>query len=167
MPQKFFSKIALSIVLLLGLFPTLSPAVVHAAEIRRSLCTGSNLEITANPSGTPCADLSTDAGSNANRLITTIVNILSGLVGAVAVIMIIYAGFRFVTSGGNSETVGKAKNTIIYAIIGLLIVAFSQLIVHFVLAKPIQSSTPPPPPPPPGSTAPPPPAGLTGSAGPD
>jgi hypothetical protein len=52
----------------------------------------------------------------------------------VAVIMIIYGGFRYITSGGDSNRVGSAKNTLIYAIIGLIIVALAQLIVHFVLS---------------------------------
>jgi hypothetical protein len=52
-----------------------------------------------------------------------------------AVIMLIFAGFRYVTSAGNTETIGKAKNTILFAIIGLVIVAFAQLIVHFVLSQ--------------------------------
>jgi hypothetical protein len=47
--------------------------------------------------------------------------------------MIIYGGFRYITSGGDSGRVGNAKNTLIYAIIGLVIVALAQLIVHFVL----------------------------------
>jgi hypothetical protein len=47
--------------------------------------------------------------------------------------MIVYGGLRYVTSGGSSEGVGNAKNIIIYAIIGLIIVALAQAIVHFVL----------------------------------
>jgi hypothetical protein len=49
--------------------------------------------------------------------------------------MLIIGGFRYITSGGNSEGIGKAKNTIIYAIIGLIIVALAQIIVQFVLNK--------------------------------
>jgi Type IV secretion system pilin len=66
-------------------------------------------------------------------LASKIVNIFSIVVGAVAVIMIIYGGFRYITSGGDTNKVGSAKNTLIYAIIGLIIVALAQVIVHFVL----------------------------------
>jgi ABC-type Fe3+ transport system permease subunit len=59
-----------------------------------------------------------------------------------AVIMIIYAGFRYVTSGGSDEGVKAAKNTILYAIVGLVIVALAQLIVHFVINKTSQASSP-------------------------
>lgn len=70
-----------------------------------------------------------------NDLITKIVNIFSIIVGIVSVIMIIYGGFRYVTSGGDSSNVSNAKNTIIYAIIGLVVVALAQFIVQFVLDK--------------------------------
>ncbi|HEY1064365.1 MAG TPA: pilin [Candidatus Saccharimonadales bacterium] len=62
-----------------------------------------------------------------------IVNILSMIVGVIAVVMIIVGGFRYITSGGDSGNVSGAKNTLIYAIVGLVIVALAQFIVHFVL----------------------------------
>jgi hypothetical protein len=49
--------------------------------------------------------------------------------------MIIVAGFRYITSGGKQESVTGAKNTILYAVIGLIIVALAQIIVRFVLNK--------------------------------
>lgn len=61
------------------------------------------------------------------------VNVFSIIVGVVAVIMIIYGGFKYITSGGDSNHVSSAKNTLIYAIVGLIIVALAQLIVHYVL----------------------------------
>jgi len=51
----------------------------------------------------------------------------------VAVIMIIIGGFRYITSGGNDTSITSAKNTILYAVIGLVIVALAQVLVHFVL----------------------------------
>ena len=76
---------------------------------------------------------STSGGDAIAKLAAKVVNIFSIVVGAAAVIMIIYAGFRYITSGGSSERVGGAKNSLIYAIIGLVIVAIAQLIVHYVL----------------------------------
>lgn len=49
--------------------------------------------------------------------------------------MIIVGGFRYVISGGDSNGVSGAKNTIMYAIIGLVIVLFAQIIVKFVLTN--------------------------------
>ena len=52
-----------------------------------------------------------------------------------AVMMIIVGGFRYITSGGASDSVSSAKNTIIYAIVGLVVVALAQFIVQFVLNR--------------------------------
>jgi hypothetical protein len=60
---------------------------------------------------------------------------LSAIVGIVAVIMIIVGGLRYITSGGNDTSVTGAKNTILYAIIGLIIVALAQVLVRFTLSK--------------------------------
>lgn len=68
-------------------------------------------------------------------IIKTIINIFSIVVGAVSVIMIILGGFRYITSGGDSNGVTSAKNTILYAIVGLVIVLFAQVIVQFVIAR--------------------------------
>ena len=68
-------------------------------------------------------------------IVTTVTNILLFIAGALAVIMIIWGGMRYVTSGGESSKVTTAKNTIIYALLGLVVVALSQFIVKFVLAK--------------------------------
>lgn len=67
--------------------------------------------------------------------IASIINLISVAVGIAAVIMIIVGGFRYVTSAGNQELVKSAKNTIVYAIVGLVIVALAQAIVAFVLNK--------------------------------
>ena len=48
-------------------------------------------------------------------------------------VMIIIAGFKYVTSGGDTNGVASAKNTIIYAIIGIVVAALGQILVHFVL----------------------------------
>jgi cytochrome bd-type quinol oxidase subunit 2 len=68
-------------------------------------------------------------------LIKKIINIFSVIVGVIAVIMIIIGGLKYITSGGESSNVSGAKNTIIYAIVGLVVVALAQFIVHFVLAN--------------------------------
>jgi hypothetical protein len=74
-----------------------------------------------------------------NNIISTVVNILSIVVGAVAIIQIIVAGFKYITSGGDSNKVGNAKNTLIYALVGLAIAALAQALVHFVLHESIKA----------------------------
>lgn len=76
-----------------------------------------------------------DDESELNKAVQAVVNILSIVVGVVAVIMIIIGGLKYVTSSGDSNKVSSAKNTILYAIVGLVIVALSQFIVRFVLDR--------------------------------
>ncbi len=64
----------------------------------------------------------------------TIVNTFLFLIGAVAVLMIVFAGFRYVTSGGNAANVTAAKNTVLYAIVGVVIALLAYAILDFVLA---------------------------------
>jgi cytochrome bd-type quinol oxidase subunit 2 len=106
--------------------------VFAQSSIQSGLCTGANLQFTDNPTDS-CT--STDATAKINNLIHSIVNLLSAIVGIVAVIMIIVGGLRYITSGGNDTSVTSAKNTILYAIIGLIIVALAQLLVRFTLNK--------------------------------
>lgn len=116
---------------------------VHAEDIKKNLCGGANLTLDeggndADGYSRSCTNPSDGSGnpkSTLNKLITDIINIFSTIVGIVAVIMIIVGGFKYVTSGGDSGKVGSAKNTIIYAIVGLIIVALAQSIVRFVLSK--------------------------------
>jgi hypothetical protein len=68
-------------------------------------------------------------------LITTILNVFSAIVGSIAVIMIIIGGFKYVTSAGDSNSATSARNTILFAIVGLIIVVFAQIIVRFVLQR--------------------------------
>lgn len=75
----------------------------------------------------------TDSQSSFNTIMAKIINVFSVVVGAVSVLMIIIGGFRYVISGGDSNGIQGAKNTIIYALVGLVIVLFSQIIVRFVL----------------------------------
>jgi len=82
--------------------------------------------------GTDCTQ-DPHGGISVNKIITTIVNVLSFVVGVVAVIMIMVGGFRYVTSAGDSSKASSAKSTITYAIVGIVIVAFAQVIVRFVL----------------------------------
>jgi hypothetical protein len=107
-------------------------------EIQNGLCAGSNLELSENPSPSSCNNTQNGVG-RVNQILRHLVNLLSAIVGVVAVIMIIVGGFRYITSGGNDTSITGAKNTILYAIIGLVIVALAQVIVHFVLDKIVNS----------------------------
>lgn len=66
-------------------------------------------------------------------IVRDIVNIILYVLGAIAVIMIIIGGFRYVLSGGDSSSVTAAKNTIFYAVIGLIVAILAYAIVNFVV----------------------------------
>ena len=82
----------------------------------------------------------TAAASSLSTLIKNILNVFSWIVGTVAVFMIIIAGFRYIVSGGESGGVTGAKNAILFAIVGIVIVAIAQIIVQFVLTKATQTT---------------------------
>lgn len=65
----------------------------------------------------------------------TVTDVLLFILGAVSVIMIIIGGLRYVISGGNSSNVTAAKNTILYAIVGVIIALLSYAIINFVLGS--------------------------------
>ena len=100
-------------------------------------CTGSNGQL----SGSNTAGCGSTGVSTFEKYVKFALNLLSIIVGIAAVIMIIIAGLKYVTSGGKDESVKSAKNTILYAIIGLVIVALAQIIVHFVLTEATTPST--------------------------
>lgn len=68
-------------------------------------------------------------------IFSTITNVLLFVLGAISVIMIIIGGLRYVVSGGNSTNVTAAKNTILYAIVGVIIAILSYAIINFVLGS--------------------------------
>lgn len=74
-------------------------------------------------------------GTGVSGIIKTVINLLSLVVGVVAVIMIVIGGLKYVLSSGDSGNVTSAKNTILFALVGLVIVAMAQVLVRFVLTK--------------------------------
>jgi cytochrome bd-type quinol oxidase subunit 2 len=139
---SFFSiKNSLAIIITTLLIAVFSFSFADAQK--GQLCKGANLTFNSEVEGRD-VNCSTDArgiadGNNpegrVNSLVTNIVNIFSIIVGIVAVIMVIVGGFKFIISGGDSTKVTSARNTIIYAIVGLIVVALAQFIVKFVLVK--------------------------------
>lgn len=104
-----------------------SPLHYLAATPQQQICSGIGLTSAANGCG--------DNGALVQKTLATVINLLSIIVGVAAVIMVIVSGVRFITSGGESAKVASAKSTLIYAIIGIVIVALAQAIVLFVLNR--------------------------------
>jgi uncharacterized BrkB/YihY/UPF0761 family membrane protein len=67
--------------------------------------------------------------------IVNIINIILTLLGIITIILMIYAGFRWMTSAGNEDAISSAKNILKNAIIGLVIITFAWSITVFVLRR--------------------------------
>jgi hypothetical protein len=108
--------------------PLLIPQAVHAVtNTSLQACGGANLSVSNTT--TAC----TDSSSNINGIIKWVLDIFSVIVGIAAVIMIVVGGLKYTISGGDSSRTAGAKDTILFAIVGLVVVALAQIIVHFVL----------------------------------
>lgn len=62
-----------------------------------------------------------------------VLRVVFGIAGGIAMIMIVIGGFKYITSLGNAQNVAKAKDTILYAVIGLIVCILAYAIVGFVI----------------------------------
>ncbi|HEY8992704.1 MAG TPA: pilin [Candidatus Microsaccharimonas sp.] len=115
-----------SVLALVAVFSPLSPTS-YAATCDTTNLNASNGVNCAQGAGTP----STLFGPSS--IFTTIVNVLLFVIGAISVIMLIIGGIRYTISAGDSGNVTAAKNTILYAIVGLVIAFLAFAIVNWVL----------------------------------
>lgn len=109
----------------IGLTPVLTAPLVGASA-KEQLCKGATGNTSCTKSGEE---------NDLTAVITNVVNILLFIIGAASVIMIVIGGLRYVTSGGDSGSVNSAKNTILYAIVGLVIAFMAYAIVNFVVTQ--------------------------------
>ncbi len=127
--KEIITSLAVSAMLVVPVLGFAGVASAATPSIEDGLNTGSCLSTTVSDCDTEDPNVAID------NIITTVINIFSLVVGVVSVIMIIVGGFKYITSGGESGGVTSAKNTILFAIVGLVIVALAQVIVRFVLGK--------------------------------
>ena len=85
--------------------------------------------------GPVCGAADEDPVSGSNGIINTVANIIAWAGGVIAIFMIIFSGFRFITAGGDSGKVASARNTIIYAAVGLLVIVIARVIVSLVISN--------------------------------
>jgi hypothetical protein len=70
-----------------------------------------------------------------NSIWTNILNTLIYVTGSISVLMIVIGGLRYTTSGGDQGSISSAKNTILYAVVGLILSLMGYAIVNFVLTR--------------------------------
>lgn len=73
-------------------------------------------------------------GDKVDNTVKNITSLLLWALGAVAVIMLVIGGFKYVTSNGDSNNIQQAKNTVLYAVIGLVVAILGQIIVTYVVS---------------------------------
>jgi hypothetical protein len=112
--------IALAIMMGVGVFASPVPAA-HAVNVFD--------QCKNNASSAVCKA----KNDNATNMVKVVINIILSILGIIAVIMIIIGGIRYTTSGGDSAGLKNARDTIVYAVVGLVIAILSFAIVNFVL----------------------------------
>ena len=103
-----------------------SPAFAAISNSTNYACNGVGLDSNA------CGATN---GTSIDSVLTTVLDVLSWIVGVAALIMVIISGFRYIVSGGDEAGVRGAKNSLIYIVVGIVIVAAAQIIVQFVIHK--------------------------------
>lgn len=73
--------------------------------------------------------------------VANIIVVALGLLGTVSVVLMLYAGFKWMTAGGNEENVKEAQNIIKYAVIGLAIILSAYAITRFVMSSLFKATT--------------------------
>ena len=116
------NKLKLAIVSLVAIMGVMSfvPSIVGASPAS---------EIRGGVNSVGGSGQSSDLGAK----IKIIVNVLLYILGAIAVVMIVIGGIRYTTSNGDSSAITSAKNTILYAVVGLVVAILSYALVNFIL----------------------------------
>ena len=135
--KSLFKNIARGLLIVPAILLGLSVVAPEAGAV----CSGNDLSIKG---GVDCAqgnDQPAELFSGENSIFRRITNILLFLVGAISVIMLIIGGIRYVISGGDQNQVTSAKNTILYAIVGIVVAFLAYAAVNFVTTQLLQSTT--------------------------
>ena len=113
----------MSMALVAGLGFAAAPAPVLAINVFEEACRGAS-------DSAVCSDVNNDEAGN---IVNTIVNVLLYILGAIAVIMIVIGGIMYTTSGGDAGNIKKAKDTILYSVVGLVVAILAFAIVNFAV----------------------------------
>lgn len=132
MMRKLIASMALLAALL-----SLGGVTVQAADnpLFNQVCSGAGSSSSVCKDGGSTQTASDNALYGPNGALTKVTNILAAVVGIIAVIIIIVSGIEYMRSEGDSNKVQSAKNTIIYAAVGLAVVVLARTIIIFVVTR--------------------------------
>ncbi len=94
-----------------------------------------SIKIAASPLTPTVPDNLKGTPTSVNDLAKNVTNLLLYIVGIVAVIMMIIGGFLYITSSGDPSRTKSAKDTILYAVIGIVVALLAYAIVNFVIGR--------------------------------
>jgi len=118
---------------------SLTLLVAGCTVVPATVMSGSAFAATGDAKDRICKGINNGGGCTTGEefgdIMVNIVNIILYIVGAVAVLMLVIGGLRYVLSGGDSSQTKSAKDTILYAIIGIVIAFAAYAIVNFVVAN--------------------------------
>lgn len=120
--MKKIKTLFLAIVSLMFIFNTTTAYAAPLTGSKSEVCQGAGVDC-SNPE------------EKVSGVLQTALNLFRLIIGVIAVFFIVYAGLRFITSGGDAGKVASARNTIIYASIGLVVVIIAPIIINFVLNR--------------------------------
>lgn len=125
MKQISKAKVLAAVMCLAMVFATVSPVSLSVyADAKDEVKKGADM---TNSGGSAKQDLP--------DVITTIINVMLFIAGALAVIMIIYGGIRYITAHGDEKQVKVAKDTIVYSVVGLIIAIIAYALVTFIFNR--------------------------------
>ena len=122
-------KIAMSLMMIVGLLgaPLLAAPAANAIDLFGKC---------QNNAGNQCSVVTkNDLKTSNDNIVLRVMRIVLGALGAISVLMIVIGGIRYTISQGDSSAVASAKNTILYAVIGLVVAMMAGAIVQFVTGK--------------------------------
>lgn len=121
------NKLRLLLAVLLAFLCVTPVQAVFAASDSRSESCAALQDI----SGVSCQD----GDGEVNNILAVALNVLSIVAGVVAVIMLIISGLKYITSQGDATQIANAKKSLIYVIVGIVVVVIAQSLVQFVLKR--------------------------------
>ncbi|AJA06268.1 membrane protein [Candidatus Nanosynbacter lyticus] len=124
--MRNITKILTVCMVMIGMFSAFAPVVSAGNGI--DICAGDG-------SGSVYCNNKSDGEGKVNGIIGSIVQVLLTAVGVISVIMIVIGGIMFATSSGDAQKTAKARNTILYAVIGLVVSIFAAAIVNFAFSN--------------------------------
>lgn len=115
-------------------------SIALVAAVVAAPLTGADVALAADTAQQACEGVQAAGGGRCNGgdfedFLKDIVNILLFIIGTISVIMIIVGGLRYVLSGGDANSIKAGKDTVLYAIIGLVVALMAYAIINWVIGS--------------------------------